>query len=198
MSARIVRVLSGSLVGLGLLLVSSPALAAGGGGHGFPWVHFAGSVFNFLVFLGILYFAGFKKMQEFFATRKETLEANLNEAKRLREEAEAQLGEYQKRLDSLEAERERLLEEYNEQGERERDRLVADAKRQVEKMRADAELMLKQEVKRAMAALEERVVDEALSIASEKAREEAQGAEDDLFDAYVRELDSLDSLHGAA
>ncbi|MBA2664343.1 MAG: F0F1 ATP synthase subunit B [Bradymonadaceae bacterium] len=178
------------LLALATSAISSPAFAASAGDHhGFPWLSWAVSIVNLMIFLGILIkFAG-PKIQSFFAERRRAFTYNLEEASRLRKEAEARLDEYTARLDALESERQQLLDEYHAQGEREKDRLIEAAKKQVEKMRADAELTIKQDVKKAVANLERQAVDLAVEMAHRMANEKLDAAgRNRLVDGYVAEL----------
>ena len=180
---------AGLLVFLAAMLISSVAFAAGGGDHkGFPWGHFAASWINFAIFAGILW--------KFALPPIQNLEANLKEAERLREEAEAKLQEYKDKISALEKEREDLLEEYNEQGEREKAKIIADAKKAVEKMRVDAERLIEQEVKKAIATLEQRAVDHAVDLAHQMAKEKLEGKTEQkkLVDRYLDDLESIENL----
>ena len=179
----------GALLMVASLLTASPALAAGDG-HGFPLPHFIATVINFLIFLAIIYKFAWTKIQDFFKTRQAQLRHSLDEAKRLREQAEATLAQYRERLDALEDERQQLLDEYHKQGQREKERIVEDAKLQVEKMRADAKLLIEQETKKAIASIEEKAVDQALGLAATllKDRLSAPGAQVSLVDSYIAAL----------
>jgi F-type H+-transporting ATPase subunit b len=189
---------AGALVFLATMLVSGVAFAAGGGGdhHGFPWGKFAASWVNFAIFAAILWKFALPPIQNFFKERRAKLEENLKEAERLREEAEAKLAEYKSKLDALEKEREELLEEYNEQGEREKAKIIADAKKAVEKMRVDAERLIEQEVKKAIASLEQRAVDHAVDMARQLAKEKLEGKDkqNKLVDRYLEDLESIENL----
>lgn len=185
--------LESALVTTSIFLWPVAAFAVEGEGHGFPWVHWVVSLVNFAIFLGVLvYFAG-GRVQSFFHNRREILLADLNEAKRLREEAQAKLDEYSNRLNSLEKERKALMDEYHAQGEREKQRLVEEAKRQVEKMGVDAELVIQQEVRKAVAALEAQAVDLALGMAEKSLRTKLdERSQNVLVDRYVGDLKSME------
>lgn len=181
------------LAALAVLLFAQPAFAAVGGGHGFPWGAWIVSIINLLIFLGIIYkFAG-GSISEFFKNRRATLVHDLDEARKLREEAEARLEEYTARLDSLEDERKQLLDEYHKQGEREKNRIIEEAKTQVEKMRADAEITIEQEVKKAIADLERQVVNLAVGMTEKMAQDKLdRGSQKALVDNYVSDLSKMD------
>ncbi|MFP4598442.1 MAG: F0F1 ATP synthase subunit B [Persicimonas sp.] len=189
-------VILGVLGATSLLLVAEPALAATPGeGHGFPWAAWITSLINLAIFVAIIYKFFGAKITEFFQTRRQTLIKDLEQARELREEAEARLEEYTTRLDALEDERKRLLDEYHKQGEREKKRIVEDAKQQVEKMRADAEITIEQEVKKAIAGLERQVVDLAVGMTATMAESKLDaGKQKHLVDSYVNELSALDEV----
>lgn len=176
-----------------VVLTAAPALAAEGEAGGFMWGHWLVSLVNLAIVIGIIYKFGGSFITEFFEERRATLVKDIEEARRLREEAEARLEEYTARLDALEDERKSLLEEYHQQGEREKDRIIADAKRQVEKMRDDAEITIEQEVKKAVASLERQVVDLAVEMTEQLSKKKLDAAKQKrLVDDYVGELAALD------
>ena len=178
---------------IAVTLLATDAFAAGAPGEGFPWLHWAVSMFNFIVFLGIIAYFGGPKIQGYFAGRRDDLLKDREESKRLREAAEAKFEEYSKRLDKLEDERKELMDEYHKQGEAEKDRLIAEAKKQVEKMRSDAELMIKQETRRAVAAIEQQAVDLAIQLATEQVEGKVDaGTQGKMVDAYVADLNKMD------
>ncbi len=171
--------------------LSAAALAAdpSGTAHAFPWVDWGFGILNLAIFLAIIIkFAG-PGIQKHFAERRRLFVYNLEEAARLRQEAEARLEEYSARLDSLDKQRQELLDEYHAQGEREKIRIVDAAKKQVEKMRVDAELTIQQDVKKAVADIEQQAVDLAVEMAHKLAQEKLDAAgRNRLVDRYVAEL----------
>lgn len=178
---------------IALLLVCAPAYAAGGAGE-FSWAKWGVSVVNLIIFLGIIVYFGRAAIQEHFQSRRANLIANLDAAKELREEAEQKLAEYQARLDSLESERQELLDDYHAQGEAEKNKLIEDAKRQVEKMRRDAELIIQGETRRAIARLEQQAVDLAVNMASDKLRDAIDDDVDGkLVDRYVGDVRKIEA-----
>lgn len=182
-----------ALTALAILALPATAFAAAGGGKGFPWGAWIAGILNLLIFLWIIYKFFGSSISEFFKNRRETLIADLEEARKLREEAEARLEEYTARLDALEDERKQLLEEYHEQGEREKKRIIEDAKKQVEKMRADAEVTIEQETKKAIASLERQVVDLAVDMTEKMAQTKLGASEQTaLIDNYVGELGQME------
>lgn len=174
---------------LALLVVPSTAFAAGDAHAGFPWAVWAASIFNLLVFLGLLRWKLWPVLQDYFAARSESLSADVKEARELRIKAQAALDDYTARLEKLDDERTALMDEYHQAGAREKERIIADAKRQVEKMRADAEVVIAQEVRRAVAAIEQQAVDLAVDMARQAITAKVDdGVQSTLVDRYVDEL----------
>lgn len=189
-----IRLSPALLTALALMLLATDVYASGGEGHGFPWVHLAVTTLNFVIFLGILAYFGGPKIQEYYATQRATLLEDRDASKRLREAAELKFEEYSTRLDKLDEERKALIDGYHRQGEQEKNQLVADAKREVEKMRADAELVIQQEMRRAVSALEEQTVDLAIQIAKERLTSKVDDAmQGKIVEAYVADLNQMDS-----
>lgn len=179
------------VVAAALILIAAPAYAAAA--DGFPWVDWAVSMGNLAVFLGIIFYFFGPKIQNFFHDRAEQLQGDIKEAKRLRAEAQEKLEEYQKRMDKLDDERKALMDEYHAQGEREKDKLVTDAKRQIEKMRTDAELVIKQEVRKAVASIEQQAVDMAVELARASLESKVDGrAQNALVSQYVDDLKQME------
>lgn len=179
-------------------IIAAPgvAMAAKGGGGGGEaeaglgfWGTLAFQAINFVVFFGIIVYYAAPALREHYSDKRAALRADLEEAERLREEAEAKLEEYTAKLEALEAEREQMLEEYHEQGEREKQRLIDEAKQQITKMREDAEKTIDQEVRKAVAGIEEQAVEMAVEMAREMASSELDTSKQHaLIDAYVADL----------
>ncbi|MGM0558573.1 MAG: F0F1 ATP synthase subunit B [Myxococcota bacterium] len=185
--------LVGAAAVLAVLLLAEPAFAAGGGEEGFPWLNWGFSILNLIIFLWLIVKFGGSQIQGFFKNRREELIDDLEEARRLREEAEARLEEYSTKLDALEDERKKLLDEYHEQGEREKKRIIEEAKEQVERMHRDAQVTIAQETKKAIAELETQAVDLAVEMAEDLAKKRLDsGQRDKLVANYVGELEGLE------
>ncbi|MFB6351710.1 MAG: hypothetical protein ABEN55_08625 [Bradymonadaceae bacterium] len=180
--------------------VAAPSIAfagSAGGGHGgeaghaagFDWMGWIFKMMNFAVFAGLIAYYGLPLARDYFQKRHDEFVADLEEAKRLREEAEARLEEYTAKLEGLESKREELLDEYHEQGQREKERLIEEAEEQIEKMRADAEQTIEQETRKAVADLERQAVEMAVSIARDLAQDKLDSTKQhELIDAYVTDL----------
>lgn len=180
---------------LAVSMVPAWAFANEGGGHeAFPWTHWGVSMLNFAIFAGVLVWWAGPKVQEHFKKRADALRADIDDARELRVQAQKQLDEYSGRLEKLEDERKALMDEYHKQGEREKERIVADAQRQVDKMKHDAEVVIQQEVRKAVAAIEREAVDIAVNMARTSLQSKLdERAQNSLVDTYVSDLKSMES-----
>ena len=146
----------GAKVGAALwsaLCVSSPAWAlASGDGHGSLGTTAVFHAINLIALVGVVVYFARGPVSKMLVERKAQVTAELEEARRLHEEARALLSQYEGRLARLDEEKSQILSDYRQLGEAERDRIVAEAKRQAEKIGKDAELTVQGEVRRARAA----------------------------------------------
>jgi F-type H+-transporting ATPase subunit b len=187
------RALRGCLCALALLSGASTALAAGGGGgagpHEVNWKELGFSFFNFAVFLGGLVYLLRRPMRDFLANRRSTLEDSLREAARLRSEAEARLRDLEGRLADLDAERKKILAQYQREGEAEKERLVENARRAAEAMRRELKFRLEQEARELQKELRHRAVDAALAMAERIVRAQVAAADRRRFaDDYIEQI----------
>jgi F-type H+-transporting ATPase subunit b len=183
----------GALCALAILSGSSLALAAGGGAgagpHEINWKELGFSFFNFAVFLGALVYLLRRPIRDFLTNRRAILEDSLEEAARLRSEAEARLRDLEARLADLDAERKKILAQYQREGEAEKERLVESARRAAASMRRELKLRLDQEARQLQKELRHRAVDAALEMAERIVR--AQVTADDrrrFADDYIEKL----------
>jgi F-type H+-transporting ATPase subunit b len=180
-------------VALLLLLYPAIAFAAGAGaGHGeghVNWKEIGFAALNFAVFLGGLVFLLRRPLREFLAHRRTTLEESLGEAGRARAEAEARLAELTARLANLDAERDRVLRQYQEEGEGEKQLLVDRARQNAELLRREVAFRIEQEARELRRELRRRAVDAAMTVAEQRLRAELDAQDRTrIADEYIREL----------
>ena len=118
-----------------------------------------------LIFL--LVWLGRGPVLEGLRARKERIVAGMEEARRLHEEAEAQLADYQHKLAHIEEEIARVRREMREATEAERERILGEAKARRERMVRDAQLLVEQEMK----AMHDTLLRETVEGAMRSARE---------------------------
>jgi len=174
-----------------LLFAPAAAIASeGGGGHGgYNWKELGFAFINFAVFLGGLIYLLRKPVREFLSHRRASLADNLDEATRLKAEAQARLADLEARLANLDQERERLLAQYRDEGEREKQRLTENAQRSAAAIRREAKFLLEQHTRELRGEIRRRAVDAALALADRILREQLRA--DDrarLADEYIVQL----------
>lgn len=147
---------------LGALLLPSVALAGG-----FNFYEHGFYLIDFLILVGILLYALKKPIKAFLQNRHDTVVKELDEAKQLREAAKAKLDEYESRLADLEAEKQRIVAEFVQAGERERDRILSEANKAVVRIAADAERRAEQESKRLSEMLQNELIAQVVSTSEE-------------------------------
>jgi F-type H+-transporting ATPase subunit b len=110
-------------------------------------VPFAAHAFNTLILFGLLYRFGKQPIQQALSNRKARILKGMEDAARLKRDAETRLKEYEEKLARVEEEVERVHKELRERGEHERARILADAKERRARMEREAKLLIEQELK---------------------------------------------------
>lgn len=172
------------------LLVPVLALAAEeGGAHGPDWKELGSQTVNFFVYLALIVMLAKKPALAFFQARREGVTAAIDASERAMRDAHARLEETKRKMDAFDAEREAILAEFRHLGESERRRIVAAAEVDAAKIVRDAEQAAERELKLARAALETRMVDQALSQAKrELASELTTSRQSQLIDNGIAAL----------
>jgi F-type H+-transporting ATPase subunit b len=131
-----------------------------------------------------------KPLAKFLENRKASVTSELAEAKSLHEEAKEMLAKYQAKLDGLEGERTKLLEEYRALGMAESDKIIAEAEQRAKQMEREADQTITQEIAAAKAALEAEVVMLATEMAEEVMRKELSATQHKGFiDGFLTDLE---------
>ncbi len=102
----------------------------------FPNILF--QLFNFLLFLGILYWLLFKPVTFMLERRRQRIAESLSEAETLRTQVETERAEFQSELAAARAQAQRIREEASRAAETMRDRELAQARSDAERLRTDA------------------------------------------------------------
>lgn len=128
-------------------------------------VNIAATLINFALFAGIIIVVAGPKLTAAMQARRQGVLDGIDEASRLRREAEAQVAAYQAKLDAFDQERAALLAEFREIGERERDRLISDATIEAARITSDAQALGEREERSAARGVETRLIDRAMDLA---------------------------------
>lgn len=164
------------------------------GGHGdheapFNTVQFLASIVNFFLWAFVIFYLARGPVTEFLRNRRHEVEEGIAKAERMQAEAQRVFDEYSERLEKLDDELDKMRAEMVQAGEAERDRLVADAEEKAARMRKDAQFLIDQQMKQLRVDLTKEAIEAAVSAAGTML--EAQASADDqkrLADEYLAHL----------
>ncbi|MDD3553003.1 MAG: F0F1 ATP synthase subunit B [Deltaproteobacteria bacterium] len=140
------------------------------GGHGITHsqlMNFVWHILNFSILAVVLVKFLKKPITDALVGRREAIKASFDELDRRRMDAEAQYASYQKKMAEMDAEAERILKNFVEQGNAEKQKIIAQAKESAERVKMQAELYIQQEVARARLQLQREVGNMAVKMAGE-------------------------------
>ncbi len=174
---------------LSLLLAASPVLAAEEGGHGgesgMVW-----RIVNFAILaLALFLMLRYLKVKEFFADRKKSIMAELEEAKKAKEDAEKKVKEFELKFSSLDKRIEEIYQEIMEEGEIEKKRIIEEAIKLSDRIQEQARLAAEQEIKKAMEEIKGEIAKVAVEMAEEILRGELSAADHErLIKEYLEKV----------
>ena len=142
--------------------------------HGAPgaeqWKLLAFSAINFAIFIALMVRLARSPLRDFLVNRRQRLVDSMEEAARLKAEAERLRKEYEQKAATLDRAREDLIAEVKRIAEADRKRSLVAAEEAAERMRQDAERTARSDLERARQELRA----EAAKLAEELAREEVR------------------------
>jgi F-type H+-transporting ATPase subunit b len=179
--------------------LTSLALASGGGeaaahgeAHGITPAKISDFIWrtvNFLVFAGILIYLVYKPAKQFFAQRATDIGETFEELETKRAEAEAALVAAQERLAQVDAEREKLMEQFLAEGEAEKAKIIQKAEMVAARIKEMAALSIEQETKKAAQELRKEVAEQATQMAEELIRKEITSTDHNkLVEEYLQKV----------
>ena len=133
-----------------------------------------------------------KPLASFLSQRQEEVKNAIEQSARKKEEAEALLSEWQRKVDSLNQEVNELHQRIRNEGEAEQKKIVARAKEEGDRIRQQAGIIAEQELAKARAALKREMVDLSVELA-EKLLKEAIKPQDQerLIQEYIGKVREL-------
>jgi F0F1-type ATP synthase membrane subunit b/b' len=127
-----------------------------------------------------------KPIAEALKSRKSTILRGMEEAGKMKSDAEAQLAQYEQKLATLDQEIERVRADMRSAGESERKRILAEAKEKRGRMERDAQTLISQELKAAREGLTSEMARTALRSAETALRSRITAADQTrLADEYL-------------
>jgi F-type H+-transporting ATPase subunit b len=128
-------------------------------------VPFGALLLNAAILYYLLFRFAKKPVADALENRKTSVMRGMDEAARMKRDAEKRLAEYEAKLERIDEEVERVRREMREAGELERARILAEARARRERMERDARLLIDQELKAARELLIAETVDAAIGSA---------------------------------
>lgn len=183
------------LLALFLLLLLSGLAYASEGHHvdsGALLKDFLWRVMDFAIMAGILVYFLTKPIKKGLSGRREEIEQALDEADRIKREAEAKFAEYDQKLAAANEEIAELSAAIKREGEIEKEKIVASAKELAVKIEQDAEKAAELEVAKARSELQSEAVRLAVELAEELLKKNFTSEDDTrLIDEYMQKVGEL-------
>jgi F0F1-type ATP synthase membrane subunit b/b' len=152
---------------------------------------FIAMLVNFGILAAGYYLLGKKAIASGLETRRDTIAKAIEEAQRMKQEAEARAKTYQAKLERLEEEVRAAREAIVRTGEAERDRIVKEAEAKAERMRRDAQFLVEQELKQIRYDLWRETVETAVAAAEELLKKRVTSSDQErLAEDYLADLGS--------
>ncbi len=150
---------------------------------------FLAMVINFGILAAGYYLLGRKPVAIALQNRRDTIARDIEEAQRMRAQAEERAKTYQAKLEKLQEEVELAREGLVKAGEAERDRLILEAEAKAERMRKDTEFLVEQELKQLRVDLLRETVEAAVAAAEELLKSGVTAADQErIADDYLADL----------
>jgi F-type H+-transporting ATPase subunit b len=144
---------------------------------------------NFGILIAGFYYFGKKPVAVALKARRDTIAKEIEEAQRMRKEAEKRAKHYQAKLAHLEDEVKTTREALVRAGEAERERIVTEAEAKAERMHRDAQFMVEQELKQLRHDLQRDTVEAAIAAAEELLKKRVTQADQErLAEDYLADL----------
>jgi len=162
-------------------------------------VPYAALVINFAILLGIYVYFGRRPLAAALKKRRTDIAKEIEDAQRMKREAEERAKTYQAKLSSLEKELAEARAALVEAGKGERDRIVREAEERAVRMSKDAHLLLEQELAQMKQDLVRETVVVAVKAAEEILRSSVtQSDQERLAEELLRDLGKRPSAAGGA
>jgi F-type H+-transporting ATPase subunit b len=156
---------------------------------GTPTPPYVAMVINFAILVGGYYLLGRKPIAAGLQSRRDSIAKQIEEAARMRREAEERAKLYQSKLEKLEEEMRTAREGLVRAGEAERDRIVQEAEAKAERMRRDASFLVEQEMKQIREDLLRDTVEAAVGAAEELLKKRVTSSDQErLAEDYLADL----------
>jgi F-type H+-transporting ATPase subunit b len=127
-------------------------------------------IMNFTALVLILFFILRKPVANFFTDRIRLIKEQLEDLEEQKKEAEKKVAEYNQKLSMLDAEAEKIIQQYQQQGEAARENILKQAEASAAKMEEQARKIIEHEFAQAKLKLETELFDSAVEKAEDRMR----------------------------
>jgi F-type H+-transporting ATPase subunit b len=158
-------------------------------------------IFNSAILFFLIYRFGKAPLQAALKNRRDTLMQGMDEAAKMKAEAEATLAGYEAKLDKIHDEIARVQSSMREAAKSEQQRILSEARERQARMERDAKLLVEQELKAARLVLMNEVTREVVASATELLQKQLGAADQArLADEFLGSLDAkkINATGGAA
>jgi len=153
------------------------------------WMQYGAMLVNFGILAGAYYLLGRKPIAAALVARRDAIAKDIDEAQRMKQEAEERAKTYQAKLERLEEEVRMAREALIHAAEGERERIVAEAEAKAARMSKDAEFLALQELKQVRQELWREAVEAAVQAAQELLKANVTSADQErLAEEYLATL----------
>lgn len=128
-------------------------------------------IFNFVVFLGSLFFILRKPVREFWVSRAHQIRFEIDESAKLKREFQERYDTLKKRVSRIEEEAKALVRFMEQEGELEKKKMIEEAEQLSRRIRHESERIADQEVRKAREILKAQTVQMAIELADRVIRE---------------------------
>jgi F-type H+-transporting ATPase subunit b len=151
----------------------------------------------FVVVWLVLSRIAFPALRKAIEKREQTIQGNLEESEKAKNEAQKQLDEYRKQLADARGEANRIIEDARQSAEQVRKDLTAKAEAEAEAIVARAQEQIEAERNRTVTELQSTIADLSIQLAEKVVgRSLDGGSQKELVDAYIKEVSQMGSSNG--
>lgn len=156
----------------------------------FEWV-------NLLLLAGVLVYFARKPVQEYLASRRDTIAKNIASSEQLLSEAERRLSEWNAKAARLDSDVAAILESTRKSAAAEKAAILADAEASAARIRQSAVAVVDRELRTARVALRKEAAELAVSLAASLLREKTTEADKNrLVDEFIAKIESAPPAGG--
>jgi F-type H+-transporting ATPase subunit b len=187
--SRLQRIL---IFALAALAGAADLWAAGGGEKGGFSSEVIWQIISFVLLIVLLSRFVKKPLAAFLSGRQAEVQNAIEQSARKKEEAEALLSEWQRKVDSLGREIQDLHQRIRAEGEAEQKKIVSRAQEEGERIRQQAGVIAEQELTKVRAALKKEMVDLSVELAEKLLKEAIQPQDQErLIQEYIGKVREL-------